>query len=123
MASEIPVIPPGTRKVYVRFKRWRGSLPRRVGVPAPLWTAAAELAREHGIDPTAKALHLEHGKLMQRACVWSCRLRAMCTATPSSGVRPMGECPGPTATGQRSPGELVGGAPALGVSVRAAQAR
>jgi hypothetical protein len=29
--------------------------------------AAAELAREHGIFPTAKALHLEYGKLKLRA--------------------------------------------------------
>ena len=30
-------------------------------------SAAAELARAHGINPTAKALHLEYGKLRQRA--------------------------------------------------------
>src|SRR5208337_1613777 len=28
---------------------------------------AGELARAHGINPTAKALHLEYGKLQQRA--------------------------------------------------------
>jgi hypothetical protein len=32
-----------------------------------LWNAAAELAREHGVFPTAKALKLEYGKLKQRA--------------------------------------------------------
>jgi hypothetical protein len=67
MASEIPVIPPGIRKVYVRFERWRSSHPRRVATPEPLWTAAAELAREHGMNPSAKALRLEHGKLKQQA--------------------------------------------------------
>jgi len=36
-------------------------------IPERLWAAAAELAREHGIYPTAKALHLEYGKLKQRA--------------------------------------------------------
>jgi predicted Holliday junction resolvase-like endonuclease len=36
-------------------------------IPEPLWAAAAELAREHGVFPTAKALHLEYGKLKERA--------------------------------------------------------
>jgi len=36
-------------------------------IPESLWAAAAELARKHGINPTAKALHLEYGKLKQRA--------------------------------------------------------
>jgi hypothetical protein len=38
-----------------------------VPIPEPLWAAAGELARAHGINPTAKALHLEYGKLKQRA--------------------------------------------------------
>ena len=67
MANEIPVIPPDMRKVYLRRKRWRSSHARRVPIPASLWTAAGELARAHGINPTAKALHLEYGKLKQRA--------------------------------------------------------
>jgi hypothetical protein len=67
MASTIPVIPPNMRKVYQRLKRWRSSHARRVPIPESLWAAAAELAREHGIYPAAKALHLEYGKLKQRA--------------------------------------------------------
>jgi hypothetical protein len=41
--------------------------PRRAPIPESLWTAAAKLAREHGINAPAKALHLEYGKLKQRA--------------------------------------------------------
>ncbi len=67
MANEIPDIPLAMRKVYRRLKRWRGSHARRVPIPEPLWAAAGELAREHGINPTAKALHLEYGKLKERA--------------------------------------------------------
>ena len=67
MANEIPVIPPDMRKVYLRLKRWRSSHARRVPIPESLWAAAGELARAHGINPTAKALHLEYGKLKQRA--------------------------------------------------------
>jgi hypothetical protein len=67
MANEIPVIPPDMRKVYLRLKRWRNSHARRVPIPESLWTVAGELARARGINPTAKALHLEYGKLKQRA--------------------------------------------------------
>jgi len=67
MANEISVISPDMRKVYLRLKRWRSSHARRVPIPESLWAAAGELARGHGINPTAKALHLEYGKLKQRA--------------------------------------------------------
>jgi len=67
MASEFSVIPPHMRKVYLRLKRWRSSHTGRLPIPERLWAAAAELAREHGIFPTAQALHLEYGKLKQRA--------------------------------------------------------
>ena len=67
MANEIPVISPDMRKVFRRLQRWRSSHTGRLPIPEPLWAAAAELAREHGIFPTAKALHLEYGKLKQRA--------------------------------------------------------
>ena len=66
MANENPDISPKMQKVYRRLKRWRSSHARRVPIPESLW-AAGELAREHGINPTAKALHLEYGKLKQRA--------------------------------------------------------
>ena len=58
MADEIPDIPPDMRQGYRRLQRWRSSHARRVPIPESLW-AAAELAREHGIFPTAKALRLE----------------------------------------------------------------
>jgi hypothetical protein len=32
-------------------------------IPAPLWAADAEVAREHGLFRTAKTLRLEHNKL------------------------------------------------------------
>ena len=67
MADEIPDIPPNMQKVYRRLKRWRSTHTGRLPIPESLWAAAAELAREHGINPTAKALHLEYGKLEQRA--------------------------------------------------------
>ena len=63
MASESPDIPHDMQKVYRRFERWRSTHTGRVPIPARLWAAAVELAREHGVSPTAQALRLEYGKL------------------------------------------------------------
>lgn len=67
MASELPDIPHNMRRLYRRFERWRSAHTGRLPIPERLWTAAAELAREHGVFTTAKALHLEYGKLKQLA--------------------------------------------------------
>jgi hypothetical protein len=66
MASESPDIPNSMRKVCRRFERWRSAhTGRRLPIPKRLWAAAVELARQHGVFPTAKALRLEYGKLKQ----------------------------------------------------------
>jgi hypothetical protein len=67
MADEIPDISPDMQRLYKRFERWRSAHTGRLPIPERLWRAAAELAREHGVFPTAKALHLEYGKLKDRA--------------------------------------------------------
>ena len=67
MANEIPDISPDMERLYRRFERWRSAHTGRLPIPERLWTAAAELAREHGVFPTAKALRLEYGKLKQQA--------------------------------------------------------
>ena len=59
-ALEIPV---GMRRVCQRFEHWRKGHQARLPIPAALWAAAAEVAREHGVFRTAKVLHLEYGKL------------------------------------------------------------
>ncbi len=67
MANEIPDISPDMQRLSRRFERWRNAHTGRLPIPARLWTAAAELARKHGVFPTAKALRLEYGKLKQQA--------------------------------------------------------
>jgi len=52
-------------KVYRRLERWRKVRRGREPIPNRLWVAAAAVAREHGINPTSKALHLEFKKLQQ----------------------------------------------------------
>ena len=81
MANEISDIPPDMGKIYLRLRRWRSSHARRVPLPDSLWAAAGELAREHGINRTAKALHLEYGKLKERA-------EAVGAAKPRRGKAP-----------------------------------
>ena len=63
MAKESLDIPNNMRKVHRRFERWRSAHTGRLPIPRPLWAAAVELARGHGIFQTAKALRLEYGKL------------------------------------------------------------
>jgi hypothetical protein len=65
MSTESPDIPPNMQKVLRRFERWRNAHTGRLPIPTRLWSAAVELAREHGVFHTAKALRLEYGKLKQ----------------------------------------------------------
>ncbi len=65
MANELPDIPHNMRKVQRRFEQWRSAHTGRLPIPQRLWTAAAELGREHGVFNTAKVLRLEYGKLKQ----------------------------------------------------------
>jgi hypothetical protein len=63
MSNGLPDIPRNMRKVQRRFEQWRSAHTGRSPIPQRLWMAATELAREHGVFHTAKALHLEYGKL------------------------------------------------------------
>ncbi len=60
-------VPMGMRKVYGRFERWRKSHVGRLPIPERLWSAAAELAAEHGVCRTAQVLRLEYNKLRRLA--------------------------------------------------------
>ena len=63
MTRQSPDIPHDMQKVYRRFERWRSAHMGRLPIPARLWAAAVEVAREHGVSPTAQGLRLEYGKL------------------------------------------------------------
>ena len=65
MAGDLSDIPHNLRKVQQRFEQWRSAHTGRLTIPERLWAVATELAREHGVFPTAKALRLEYGKLKQ----------------------------------------------------------
>lgn len=63
-AVEIPI---GMRRVCRRFERWRNGHTARLPIPAPLWSAATEAAREFGVFQTAKVLRLDYSKLKRMA--------------------------------------------------------
>jgi hypothetical protein len=64
--SEVPM---PMKKVYRRLERWRSQRTGRARIPPPIWTAAGELAREHGVSRVAEVLGLEfnHLKRMSQA--------------------------------------------------------
>jgi len=64
--NKIHDIPYDMQKLHRRFVHWRSSHTGRLPIPEPLWAEAAELARERGINATAKVLHLEYAKLKEK---------------------------------------------------------
>ena len=53
-------------KVQHRFTAWRNVKRQGERIPEELWSSAAELAREIGINCVANALHLDYTKLKHR---------------------------------------------------------
>ena len=49
-----------------RLDQFRSTQPRRTKLPEPLWQAAVELARQHGIYPVAPPLRLDYMRLKKR---------------------------------------------------------
>jgi hypothetical protein len=69
MAATESDVPIAMRKVYRRLERWRSQRTGRSRIPESLWKAAGELAREHGVNPVSRVLHMEfnHLKRMSEA--------------------------------------------------------
>ena len=81
-------------EVRTRFENWRQSRHGKQPIPDELWSAAIEVARRDGVNPTAVALHLDGGKLKRRmAAADSLPGKAMpptfveLVAPPSVGLR------------------------------------
>jgi hypothetical protein len=75
MARESLDIPNDIQKVRLRFEQWRNAHAGRLQIPERLWAAAVELAREHGVFHTAKALRLKYGKLLCGSVTNALKLR------------------------------------------------
>ena len=60
-------VPVAMRKVHRELQRWRSQRKGRERIPEALWTAAGELAREHGVNQVSQVLHLEFNHLKRAA--------------------------------------------------------
>jgi hypothetical protein len=49
-----------------RFEEFRNTQPTRARLPESLWAAAAEVAKRHGVNATARALRLDYAGLRRR---------------------------------------------------------
>jgi hypothetical protein len=83
-------VPIAINKVRQRFERWRSTRPsRRARIPAKLWGAAVHVARQHGLYPTARTLHLDYSALKKRVAAGETEAAASATfveLTPSTGA-------------------------------------
>jgi len=59
-------VPAAIQEAQVEFENWRRERKRGERIPKKLWTTAVELAKQHGVWPTARALHLDHSRLKNR---------------------------------------------------------
>ena len=60
-------LPEDIQSVRERFEAWRQTRPGRSRIPAELWTAAAQLARRHGVHRVARILGLNDFSLRNHA--------------------------------------------------------
>lgn len=66
--SERPTVavPAAIREAQLEFESWRRERRRGQRIPDSLWLMAVELAKQHGMWPTARALHLDYSRLKRR---------------------------------------------------------
>ena len=59
-------LPEATIQLQQQLEHWRATQPVRTKLPESFWHSAAELARQHGLNPTARALRLDYTALKRR---------------------------------------------------------
>ncbi len=59
-------IPEPVLQLQRQLDQFRSTQPRRTKLPEPLWQAAVELARQHGVYPVAHPLRLDYMQLKKR---------------------------------------------------------
>lgn len=87
-------IAPGLATLARRFETWRAARQRGQRIPADLWQAATELARVHGLSPTAAALKLSYDYLQRRMLAGEAPRRGGCTPPTFVEVPPVAWTPG-----------------------------
>lgn len=66
MAHRSALVGNPLQKLALRFQEWREGHAPRARLPAALWAAAVELARQQGLYRTARALRLDYASLKQK---------------------------------------------------------
>ena len=64
--ANVVAISGSLEQVRQRFERWRKTRKRCSSIPDALWAAAVEIAREYGVNKTARALGLDYYSLKRR---------------------------------------------------------
>ena len=59
-------VPAEIEEAQLQFENWRCERKRGQRIPENLWGTAVELAKQHGVWPTARALNLDHNGLKRR---------------------------------------------------------
>ena len=62
--SQTAVLP--LEELQRKFAVWRGNGEKGRRIPEELWSSAAELAREIGVNPVVRALRLDYNRLKRR---------------------------------------------------------
>ena len=66
MGSRRGAVPDSIRHLSEQLRQFRSTHPVRTRLPEPLWQAAVELARQHGIYMVAHSLRLDYSNLQKR---------------------------------------------------------
>ena len=64
--NERPTVTPEIEEAQLQFESWRCERKRGQRIPENLWGTAVELAKQHGVWPTARALNLDYNRLKRR---------------------------------------------------------
>ena len=64
--ANVPTISGPLEQVRQRLERWRKTRKRCSSIPDALWASAVELARQYGVNKTARALGLNYYSLKRR---------------------------------------------------------
>ena len=59
-------VPAEIEEGQLQFENWRRERKRGQRIPENLWGTAVELAKQHGVWPTARALNLDYNRLKRR---------------------------------------------------------
>ena len=60
------VIPAEIQELSRQIEKWRSTRRHRMPMPEPLWTIAANLARQYGVARVARVLRLDYYSLKER---------------------------------------------------------